>query len=287
MRVLGRLRLSRSTDESTSIDRQRELITQWADLNDHTVVGWAEDIDVSGSVDPFDTTQPGDWLGSRAPEFNVIVCWKLDRLSRNTINLNKLFGWCMEHGKSVVSCSESIEISTPVGRLIANVIGFLAEGELEAIRERQRSSKAKLRELGRWSGGKVPYGYTAVTLDGGGWSLEVDQEAARVVRRIVAEFLDGRPLAHIAKGLNEDGIPPSEVYRGRCRGVGRLWLLPRAPCKGHRADQHKHRDCNGGDEPPFRRGAVLVDGRRNLRAGTPRWCASADEGGPGQNRLVS
>jgi site-specific DNA recombinase len=75
MRVLGRLRLSRSTDESTSIDRQRELITQWADLNDHTVVGWAEDIDVSGSVDPFDTTQLGDWLSSRAPEFDVIVCW--------------------------------------------------------------------------------------------------------------------------------------------------------------------------------------------------------------------
>jgi site-specific DNA recombinase len=218
MRILGQLRLSRSTDESTSIDRQRELIQQWSDANGHTVAGWAEDSDVSGSVDPFDTPQLADWLGNRAPEFDVIACWKLDRLSRNAIKLNKLFGWCIEHDKTVVSCSESIDLSTPVGRLIANVIGFLAEGELEAIRERSRSSKAKLRDLGRWPGGKVPYGYTSVPIDGGGWSLEIDPDAAAVVRRIVDEFLDGRPLAHIAQGLNEDGVPPSEVYRGRSTG---------------------------------------------------------------------
>jgi DNA invertase Pin-like site-specific DNA recombinase len=218
VRVLGRLRLSRSTEESTSIERQREVIQQWADVNKHSVVGWATDIDVSGSVDPFDTPQLGDWLGNRAPEFDVIACWKLDRLGRNAIRLNHLFGWCIEHDKTVVSCSESIDLGTPVGRLIANVIGFLAEGELEAIRERQRSSKSKLRELGRWSGGKVPYGYTAVALEGGGWSLEIDKEATKVIRRIVEEFLGGKPLAHIAEGLNRDGIPPSEVYRGRSSG---------------------------------------------------------------------
>jgi site-specific DNA recombinase len=57
-----------------------------------------------------------------------------------------------------------------------------------------------------------------VPLDGGGWSLEVDDDAAAVIRRIVNEFLGGRPLAHIAKGLNADGVPPSEVYRGRSTG---------------------------------------------------------------------
>jgi site-specific DNA recombinase len=141
-------------------------------------------------------------------------------LSRNTINLNKLFGWCMEHGKSVVSCSESIDLSTPVGRLIANVIGFLAEG----VRSDPRAAavvKGEVegaRSLVRWEGAlRLHSSHTGRRR----WSLEVDQEAARVVRRIVAEFLDGRPLAHIAKGLNEDGIPPSEVYRGR--STGEFW----------------------------------------------------------------
>ncbi len=52
MRVLGRIRLSRMTEESTSAARQREIIEMWAKSNDHEIVGWAEDIDVSGSVDP-------------------------------------------------------------------------------------------------------------------------------------------------------------------------------------------------------------------------------------------
>ncbi|MDT5107867.1 MAG: site-specific recombinase [Mycobacterium sp.] len=55
MPVLGRLRLSRSIDESTSLQRQREMITQWVDTNGHTIASWAEDSDVNGSLDPFDT----------------------------------------------------------------------------------------------------------------------------------------------------------------------------------------------------------------------------------------
>ena len=56
MRVLGRVRLSRFDTGSTSVERQRELVEQWAAANDHTIVGWAEDIDLSGSVDPFDSS---------------------------------------------------------------------------------------------------------------------------------------------------------------------------------------------------------------------------------------
>ena len=203
-RVLGRLRLSRSTEESTSIERQREMITAWAETNGHSLVGWAEDIDVSGSVDPFETPGLGVWVSRRAPEFDVICAWKLDRLGRNAIQLNKLLGWCLDHDKTVMSCSEAIDLSTPVGRLIANVIAFLAEGELEAIRERQRSSRNKLRELGRWPGGKPPYGYSAVkTVDG--WSLEIDELASKVVRRIVDDVVDGKTLGRVARELTEEG----------------------------------------------------------------------------------
>jgi site-specific DNA recombinase len=152
-----------ATDESTSIARQREVITAWAEASGHTVVGSAEDSDVSGSVDPFDAPQLGTWLNNRADEFDVIATWKLDRISRNAIKLNKLFGWCLDHGKTVVSSSESIDLGTPVGRLIANVIAFLAEGELEAIRERTIRSRRKLRESSRWAGGRPPYGYRAWT----------------------------------------------------------------------------------------------------------------------------
>jgi site-specific DNA recombinase len=226
MRVLGRLRLSRSTEESTSIERQREIIGQWVESNGHTLVGWAEDLDVSGSVDPFDTPQLGEWLNSRAPEFDILCSWKLDRLGRNAIQLNKLFGWCLDHGKTVVSCSESIDLSTPVGRLIANVIAFLAEGELEAIRERVKGSKRKLRELGRWSGGKPPYGYTAVKTDDG-YRLAIDPIASEVVRRIVDDLLDGSPLTRIARELTSAGVPtPADYYRAQKGSQGAIRTFP-------------------------------------------------------------
>jgi DNA invertase Pin-like site-specific DNA recombinase len=221
-RVLGRIRLSRLTDESTSAGRQRELIEQWSAMNDHTVVGWAEDLDISGSVDPFDTPQLGDWLNNRAPEFDIIACWKLDRLSRNTININGLFGWCIKHGKTVVSVTESIDLGTPVGRLIANVLAFLAEGELEAIRERTKAGRQKVVSLGRWPGGPAPFGFTAVKLDGGGFKLAPRADQVAVIKRISDLILSGLSMEAVAKRLNDDGVPSPT---GKAWRSARLFLI--------------------------------------------------------------
>ena len=216
LRVLGRLRLSRATEESagsTSIERQREIVEQWAAANGHTVVGWAVDDGVSGSVDPFETPALGPWLNEQHDEWDVLCAWKLDRFGRDSIKLNKLFGFCLEHDKALVSCSEGIDLSSPIGRLIANVVAFLAEGELEAIRERQQASRQKLRSLARWPGGRPPYGYVQAR-SGDGWVLEVDGPAAEVVQRIVADVIAGIPLHAVATALNSEGVlAPSEHYR--------------------------------------------------------------------------
>lgn len=214
-RVLGRLRLSVASDQSTSIERQQEAVQTWADQNGHTVVGWAQDIDVSGSTSPFDTPGLGPWFGERADEWDVLAAWKLDRLGRNALQLNRLFVWCQEHDKSLVSCSESIDLGNWTGRMLAGVIAGLAEGELEAIRERQLSSRRKLRETARWGGGRPPYGYRPVDNPAGpGKVLEIDREAHAVVRRIVEAFVDGVPMVRIARELNDEGVrPPADHYR--------------------------------------------------------------------------
>lgn len=213
MRVLGRLRLSRSTDESTSIERQKEIIEQWAQTHDHTVVGWAEDVDVSRSVDPFDTPELGKWLNDRAPEWDIVATWKLDRLATGSIYLNRVMHWCFEHDKVLISVTENFDLSTWVGRMIANVIAGVAEGELEAIRERQLASRQKLRESARWAGGKPPYGYVKVPHPSGtGWALSVDKQASTVIDRIVNDMIDGRPMGHIVRELNDEGYRPPAAY---------------------------------------------------------------------------
>lgn len=212
------------------MERQREVIQQWASANDHEVVGWAEDLDVSGAVDPFETPALGPWLNHRTGDWDVLCAWKLDRLGRNAIQLSKLFGWSQDHGKTVVSCSESIDLGSWAGRMLASVIAGLAEGELEAIRERQRSSRSKLRQLGRWPGGKPPFGYRAVKTDDG-WRLVVDEDAELVVRRIVDDVIDGKPLSRIVRELNDEGVPTPAAYYAAQRGIegrepGRWHLSP-------------------------------------------------------------
>src|SRR5215208_201302 len=95
LRVLGRVRLSRDTDASTSVERQREHIEDWARRHDSEIVGWAEDVDVSVKVDPFKTPDLGPWL--RLPkmiEWDVLVAWKLDRVSRGGPRVvNRLIEW--------------------------------------------------------------------------------------------------------------------------------------------------------------------------------------------------
>lgn len=82
MRVPGRTRISRSTEESASLERQRGLIEQWCRDNGHTLIGIAENVDVSGSVDPFQTPALRPWLTERVDDWDILLVWHMDRLPR-------------------------------------------------------------------------------------------------------------------------------------------------------------------------------------------------------------
>ncbi|NKY35243.1 recombinase family protein [Nocardia speluncae] len=214
-RVLGRIRLSRATDETTSPERQREIIQQWANTHDAVIVGWAEDLDVSGSVDPFDTPSLGHWLNHRVHEWDTLVAWKLDRLGRNILQLNGLIGWAEKHDKTIVSCNENLDFATWQGQMLAGIMAGLAQGELEAIKERTGAARRKLVTSGRWFGGRPQYGYRAVQ-SGDGWTLEHDPETLPVLRQIIADTIGGVPAAAVVRELNTQGVlSPSDSYRKR------------------------------------------------------------------------
>lgn len=208
MRVLGRIRLSRLTEESTSAARQRELIEQWAVNNGHEVIGWAEDVDVSGSIDPFEAPALKEWWG-RSDEWDIMCAWKLDRIGRRAIPLNKVFGWMLDNNKTLVCVADQIDLSHWVGRLVANVVAGVAEGELEAIRERTKASRKKLLEDGRWPGGTVPFGFEPYQLPDGGWKLGHQPAEIAVIRRVVEQLCDGAAVAAVAK---EHDMLPQTIW---------------------------------------------------------------------------
>ena len=198
------------------MERQRELITNWAKDNGHEVVAWAEDGDVSGSVSPFDAPELGQYLSEDGREgWDILVAWKLDRLARNSINLSKLFIWIQENDKQLVCVSEHIDLSDWSGQMLANIIAGLAQGELEAITERALAGKRQLRKTGRFQGGVTPYGYRAVDREGGGKELIKDPEQQKVLQWIYEQALLNRPLSHIAQDLENQGVPTTRQQAGR------------------------------------------------------------------------
>ncbi|MET7828517.1 recombinase family protein [Streptomyces sp. NPDC005386] len=252
-RVLGVLRLSRATDESTSVVRQRASIERWAESRGHTIVGWAEDVDVSGAVAPWQRPELGKWLpstigkevseveerraweASRAGEWDIACAWKLDRVSRRVLHVWQLVEWTEADGKALASVEDGFDFSTPMGKILFSLIAAFAEGELEAIRFRAKSSFAHLMRSGRWRGGFVPYGYRAEKdPEGEGWKLVPDDygtDTAGTLREIVRRIVeDGDAINAVCRWLNEDrDKTPSSLDAQRVRSgkepKGALWRV--------------------------------------------------------------
>ncbi|MBS4103963.1 recombinase family protein [Tsukamurella paurometabola] len=203
-RALIVTRLSKVTDVTTSPERQlqqcRDLIAQRGYLE----VGVAEDLDVSGAVDPFDRRRPqlSDWLNNRAPEFDVVVVYRVDRLSRSVRYLQKLVAWAEDHGKIVVSATEPhFDMEMPFSAVIIALLGTVAQMELEAISDRNRSTAAFNIKAGRYRGGTPPWGYRVTDKH-----LEVDPEQRGYILEAAQRVLSGEPLGRIAEDWNSRGI---------------------------------------------------------------------------------
>ena len=107
---------------------------------------WFEDKETGKTVrrDAFDKMQKALFDG----KFKTVIVWKLDRISRRLKDgINLLAEWC-ERGVRVVSVTQQIDLSGPVGRMVASVMFGLAEIELEYRRERQQAGIAVAKTRG-------------------------------------------------------------------------------------------------------------------------------------------
>jgi DNA invertase Pin-like site-specific DNA recombinase len=235
MRVLKALRLSSASDASTSIERQSERVDWWAEGNDGTIVGTAEDVGVSGAVAPFDRPGLGPWLTDTPPaQWDVLVAWKLDRISRSAGDTYNLLHWCQKRNRRIVCVDDGIDTATTTGRVFIQIAAIMAEVERSAIQERILSSRDKLRRSGRWPAGTPPFGLVATPREDGGYTLVHDlscavadcdghncppEHAAYVIaRKIVGDFIDGVPTQRIVDKLNEQKILTNHGLRARQKG---------------------------------------------------------------------
>jgi site-specific DNA recombinase len=259
MRVLPVIRLSSLDEATTSPGRQLDQITHAARAKEPDVVilDPVYDLDVSGAVSPFARSGLGPWLTDpdKIAAYDALFAAKLDRLTRSLQDFVALAAWCGAHGKTLLSVSESLDLSTRNGRLAANTLAIFAEFERERMAERRREALVTLRKNGWWNGGVAPYGYRPEP-DGPHWVLVPDEAQAAVVRRMAEAVLAGTPASAVARALAAGGIPPA---RGRAWTVSSvLFVLRNCVLYGQLRDNEK-RPLRGPDGLPLTLRSAILD----------------------------
>jgi len=155
----------------------------------------------------------------RAGKIDIVLVYKVDRLTRSLADFAKLIELFDAHRVSFVSVTQSFNTSSSMGRLTLNVLLSFAQFERELIGERVRDKIAASKRKGIWVGGPVPLGYAAVDKK----ILVVPAEAA-AVRTIFARYLELGSVRALAEDLDRRGIrsKPRRRSTGRTVGGGRF-----------------------------------------------------------------
>jgi DNA invertase Pin-like site-specific DNA recombinase len=155
----------------------------------------------------------------RAGTIDIVLVYKVDRLTRSLADFAKLIELFDAHDVSFVSVTQSFNTSSSMGRLTLNVLLSFAQFERELIGERVRDKIAASKRKGIWVGGPVPLGYAAVDKK----ILVVPAEAA-AVRTIFARYLELGSVRALAEDLDRRGIrsKPRRLSNGRTIGGSRF-----------------------------------------------------------------
>ena len=132
---------------------------------------------------------------------DVVVVYKIDRLSRSLMDFSKLVEVFDRNGVTFVSVTQSFNTTTSMGRLTLNILLSFAQFEREVIGERIRDKVAASRKRGIWMGGYVPLGYDVQDR-----KLLVNDAEAASVRRIFERFVELGSATVLARELRGDGF---------------------------------------------------------------------------------
>ena len=132
---------------------------------------------------------------------DVVVVYKIDRLSRSLADFAKLVEVFDRNGVTFVSVTQSFNTTTSMGRLTLNILLSFAQFEREVTAERIRDKVAASRKKGMWMGGVPPFGYRVENR-----KLLVDADTAAHVRWIFARFIEIGSCTVLAREVDARGL---------------------------------------------------------------------------------
>lgn len=125
-------------------------------------------------------------------KFDVLICYRLDRISRNISDFSGIVELLEKYNIDFVSIREQFDTSTPMGRAMMYIASVFAQLERETIAERIRDNMQSLARTGRWLGGKTPMGFK---------SQQIIYEDEKGIKRKVYKLSPVKEELNVVKSL--------------------------------------------------------------------------------------
>jgi site-specific DNA recombinase len=155
----------------------------------------------------------------KAGSFDALVCWDLDRLTRQPRQLEDWIDAATDRGLTLVTANGEADLGTDGGRMFARIKASVARHEVEPKAARQRRAA-----LQRSEHGKPPLG---VRLTGYDTKGEVIKSEAKIIREIFTRFAAGDSLRGLARWLDETGVPTRHGGQWSTKSVRTILTNPR------------------------------------------------------------
>lgn len=187
-----------------SLDAQEQEIRAFAQMRGINIVGKYSDEGKSGKNAEHRPAfnQMMDDIRSKKDNVRYVLVFKLSRFARNTSDTAKYLQELASYGVGLLGVKDGIDTSTVTGKMIANIMGAVAEVELENIHEQTLAGRQQKARSGLWNGAQAPYGYVLENK-----ALTICPEEAEIVKEIFRLYTEeGQSIRYITKKLNDDDI---------------------------------------------------------------------------------
>jgi len=216
MKVAVYSRKSKFTGKGESIDNQIQLckehgIKQFGVVDADFIV--YEDEGFSGG----NTNRPQFQKllkDAKLKKFDVLICYRLDRISRNVSDFSQLIKDLNKYNVNFISIREQFDTTTPMGRAMMYIASVFSQLERETIAERIKDNMMQLAKTGRWLGGTTPTGFKSeevITIDASGkerklFKLISVPEEIKLVKLIYDKYLSLKSITKVEKYLIVNNI---------------------------------------------------------------------------------
>lgn len=201
-------RKSKLTEKGDSIENQIKLCKDYLSHMSIEEIFIYKDEGFSGK----NTDRPGFTQmieDAKKQKFNILVCYKLDRISRNVADFSALTKDLETLGISFISVNEQFDTSSAMGRAMMYIASVFSQLERETISSRVRDNMYALAEAGKWLGGTPPTGYKTERLklkdttgkDRSFCILVPIPEELELVKLIYEKYLEVKSMSKVEKYL--------------------------------------------------------------------------------------